>query len=374
MSRILVLGGYGGFGARLSRRLAARGHAVLVAGRRGDAAAEYCRSVPGATPVAMNRNGNVAQQLAGLRPDLLIDAAGPFQASGYQVVQACIDTGVPYLDLADGRDFVGGIAGFDAAARAAGVAVISGASSVPALSGAVARSLAADMARVSDVESVISASNRATAGLSVATAILSYVGQPVRLWSGAEWETAYGWQSLRRQAFALRGKTLFTRWVALAEVPDHAIVPAMLPGEPRTVFRAGPEFAFQTIGLWLLSWPVRWRLLSSIAPLAPHMRRLHGLTAGWGGDRSAMAVTVDGWVEGRAVRRRWTLVADRGDGPEIPTMAAELLAEMIVEGRLLSGAGHAATLLALDQFAPLFADRAITTEIVEEPIRSLRQR
>ena len=32
LNTILVLGGYGGFGARLSRRLAAAGHDVIVAG------------------------------------------------------------------------------------------------------------------------------------------------------------------------------------------------------------------------------------------------------------------------------------------------------------------------------------------------------
>ena len=43
MSRILVIGGYGGFGARLTRRLIAAGHDVLVAGRSADKAAAFCK-------------------------------------------------------------------------------------------------------------------------------------------------------------------------------------------------------------------------------------------------------------------------------------------------------------------------------------------
>ncbi|WP_202049671.1 hypothetical protein [Sphingomonas sp. So64.6b] len=39
---ILVLGAYGGFGARLSRRRVAAGHHVLVAGRHLDRASAFC--------------------------------------------------------------------------------------------------------------------------------------------------------------------------------------------------------------------------------------------------------------------------------------------------------------------------------------------
>ena len=45
MKRILVIGGYGGFGARLSRRLAAAGHHVLVAGRSADKAARFAATL-----------------------------------------------------------------------------------------------------------------------------------------------------------------------------------------------------------------------------------------------------------------------------------------------------------------------------------------
>ena len=124
MSRILVIGGYGGFGGRLSRRLAAAGHQVIVAGRDRGKAEHYCEGLAGAEPARIDRQGDVAAALGELRPDLAIDAAGPFQASGYSVPEASIAAGIPYVDLSDGRDFVTGIARLDEAARAAGVAVV----------------------------------------------------------------------------------------------------------------------------------------------------------------------------------------------------------------------------------------------------------
>lgn len=55
MSRVLVLGGYGGFGARISLRLAALGHEVLVAGRSADKASRFSAQVAGAVPVSLDR-------------------------------------------------------------------------------------------------------------------------------------------------------------------------------------------------------------------------------------------------------------------------------------------------------------------------------
>ncbi|MEG3148431.1 DUF4166 domain-containing protein [Sphingomonas sp. ZT3P38] len=365
MSRILILGGYGGFGARLARRLAGRRYHILVAGRNAEKARAFCAGLPGTEPVVADREGDVAALLAAQRPDLLIDAAGPFQHSDYRVPLACIEAGVPYLDLADGRAFVTGIGALDAAAREAGVAVVAGASSVPALSGAVARHLAAGTARVTQVEVAISASNRATAGPSVAAAILSYVGRPVRLWRNRRWTRGWGWQELRRESFAVTGvPEIRGRWVALAEVPDLDLLPAMLPGRPAVTFRAGTEISLQTLGLWLLSWPIRWFGLSAV-PLAPLLLPLQRLTSILTSDRSAMSVHLTGEDSEGFVERRWTLIAQHGDGPEIPTLAAALLAEEILAGRLPAGARDAGSLLDLAQFESIFAQLAIRHATVE---------
>jgi saccharopine dehydrogenase-like NADP-dependent oxidoreductase len=109
MMRVLVIGGYGGFGARLSRRLAGDGWQVLVAGRSADKARAFAAGLPEAEGVAFDRNGDCAVQLASLQADLVIDAAGPFQGSSYALPRACIAAGLHYLDLADARGFVCGI-------------------------------------------------------------------------------------------------------------------------------------------------------------------------------------------------------------------------------------------------------------------------
>ena len=277
---------------------------------------------------------------------------------------------IPYLDLADSRDFVTGIAALNKGPAVA-VPIVSGASSVPALSGAVVRALAAGLPQVERIDIAISASNRAVAGPSVAAAILSYVGKPVRVWRGQRWMQATGWQDLRRERFAIEGEAApLRRWIALAEVPDLSLAPELLPGRPATTFRAGTELGFQMLALWLLSWPVRWGWLRTLRGAAPWLHKLQRITAWAGSDRSAMSVT----LVGAGVRRRWTLIADRGDGPEIPTLAAELLAGDILAGRVPPGAQDASRLLTLDRFEPLFAGLAIRHAVREHAVDPLYAR
>lgn len=365
MKRILILGGYGGFGARLSRALAADGHRVLVAGRSLEKARAFSAELASAEPVAADRTGDIPALLAATAPDLVIDAAGPFQGSGYQVPKACIAAKTAYLDLADARAFVREIGALDPAAKAAGVAIVSGASSVPALSGAVIRDLLNGLDRACAIDIAISAGPRGSAGASVLAAILSYVGKPIRLWRGRQWRLFRGWGDLKRQRFDLSDRHGLSRLVALADVPDHDLFPSMIAGEPAVTFRAGPEFAFQTLALWLLGWPVRWGWMASLTPLAGVLRHGQGLTSRLGNGRSAMTVEVTGFAGDRAGGRRWTLIADQGDGPNIPAMAAIILSRMILAGEVAPGAAPAAGLLTLRQFEPLFAPFAIRHQVTE---------
>ncbi|WP_412475001.1 DUF4166 domain-containing protein (plasmid) [Rhizobium sp. WW22] len=374
MKRILVLGGYGGFGARLSRRLASDGFEVLVAGRNLEAAKALAARLPHAIGLQADRKGDISAILGEHGPFLLIDAAGPFQQSDDRVPRACMEAGIHYFDLADARDFVGAIRCLDERAKAAGVTVISGASSVPALSGAAVADLAKDMEEVHSIEMSISASNRATAGASVASAMLSYVGRPVRLWRGRRWQDAMGWHMLKRETYATAGRRPLHRLVALADVPDHDLLIESFAERPSVIFRAGPEFAFQTLALWLLSWPVAWGWLTSLRKISRFLLPLQRLTARLGTARSAMTIEIKGIEQGAMKARRWTLIAENGDGVEIPTLPTQLLARALRDGRLPPGARHAGGLLSLEDFRTLFRDLAITEEMTEAPYTPLYQR
>ncbi|MBV9883604.1 MAG: DUF4166 domain-containing protein [Sphingomonadaceae bacterium] len=362
MKGVLVFGGYGGFGGRAAVLLAKAGFAVTVAGRSAAKAAAFCARHPELElrPLRLAREDGLGDE----RPWLVVDAAGPFQDMDHRLPEACIRAGAHYLDLADARDFVRGIGALDAAARAAGVVIISGASSLPALSAAVCGRLAEGLDRASAIDAALSAGNRVSGTWSVTRAILSYAGRPLRLWRGGAWRRGYGWQELGRIVFRVPGARPLRRWVALCDVPDLELLPALFPGRPAARFRAGTELAVENVGLWLLSWLVRWRWLRSLLPLAaPLVWAQRAL--GWiGGARSAMRVELKGWRGERAVRRAWTILAEKGDGPWIPALAMPLLAARLDD--LPAGARSAAGILSLDEFEVAFAPFAIATAIEED--------
>ncbi|HEX7742682.1 MAG TPA: DUF4166 domain-containing protein, partial [Sphingobium sp.] len=303
------------------------------------------------------------------RPDIVVDASGPFQAMDHAIPKACIAARVHYLDIADSREFVCGIRALDYVARTAGVILLSGASSVPALSGAAVRHLAQGMDRVCAIEMGISASNKATAGPAVSAAIVGQVGQSMRIWRGQHWAKAFGWQEMRSVQFRCAGTEAITgRKVALVDVPDLALLPERLAGRPAVSFWAGTELQFQNWTLWFASWLVRWRLITTLVPLARFLSPLQSLTRSLGSDRSAMIVRLFGDVAGQKVERRWTLIADRGDGPEIPTLSVAPIVARILSGQEAAGARDAGEALTLTDYADAFGKLAIHHDMEELPV------
>jgi short subunit dehydrogenase-like uncharacterized protein len=185
--RVLILGGYGTFGGRLARLLTDEERlTIVVAGRSLKQAQAFCAALPARAtlmPAAFDREGDVDAQLGRLAPDIVVDASGPFQgyADPYVLVRAALARRVNYLDLADGSDFVKGIAQFDLAARERGVFVLSGVSSFPVLTAAVTRRLSQGLSRVDSITGGIAPSPYAGVGQNVIRAIAGYAGKPVKL-------------------------------------------------------------------------------------------------------------------------------------------------------------------------------------------------
>lgn len=145
MNKVLVLGGYGNFGKRICRLLARSGVPVVIAGRNHHKAeqrvAELTKDFSGIELTAavfdVDKENELDRQLQSLQPAVVINTCGPFQEKDYRIAKICIEQAVHYLDLADGRAFVNGITTLDEPAKRAGIRVISGASTVPALSSSV---------------------------------------------------------------------------------------------------------------------------------------------------------------------------------------------------------------------------------------------
>lgn len=301
-----------------------------------------------------------AADLKSLAPKLVIHCAGPFQDQDYRVALASVACGANYADIADGREFVARLVGaVGPAAEAAGCFAITGASTLPALSSAVVDYLRTPRAVVSAIDTVIAPGQHAPRGAATA-AVLSYTGRPFQWWRDGDWRTAYGWQELKREQFSFGGRV-----AAVCDVPDQELLPSRYPGVQTVTFRAALEVALQHYALWMIAACRRMGLPLPMARWSISVDRV-GTWLNWlGSDTGGMMVRIVGADDaGQTHCRTWELVAENNHGPEIPCMAAVILANKLNRGdAFAAGARICMGILGLSDFEAEFARWKISTQV-----------
>ncbi|MGI8932124.1 MAG: saccharopine dehydrogenase NADP-binding domain-containing protein [Sphingomicrobium sp.] len=361
----MILGGTGNFGSFVARMLAHDPAITLLLASRSEtrarAAAIALAAANPPEPLSVDIRADPASMITSARPDVVIHTVGPFQDQDYRVARAAILAGAHYLDLADARDFVAGIGQLDMKAKAAGVAVIAGASSVPCLTAAFIDHYRPRFAQLSSVKYGISAAQATNRGLGTASAILSYVGKPFTRLEAGRSRRVFGWQGLT----AVRYPELGLRLFGDCDIPDLSLFPGRYPGLERLRFVAGHEIKLLHLGTWLLSWAVRLRLMRSLETHADALLRASFLFDPLGSNRSGFHIRFDGighdgapmWVKG-------FMVARQGHGPHIPCLPAVLLAKRIAAGELPAvGARPCLDLIDLDQYLAALESLDITTTV-----------
>lgn len=362
--RVVVLGGYGVFGAKLVELLTRDAHDVIVAGRSADKA-QVLAARFSAGHLALDRSGDLGP-LWDAAPDVVVDAAGPFHAYGddpYALAKACIENGAHYLDLADEPAFCAGISQLDGDARAAGLCVLSGVSSVPAISSAAVASLINGTDQVDTISTAILPGNRAPRGRSVVASILNQCGRPFSVMTDGRNVPARSWS--QPEVFDLGAGIRRRGW--LIEVPDNRLFADAF--NARTVmFRAGLELPVMNYALALLSWLRGKRAFAIPDWCITLVLRLADMLEPLGRNTGGMVVAVTVRRGDRWQRRIWRLIVTDGDGPFIPGVA--IRAVLRAPNKLKPGARPAVAVIGLDAVAAAMSDLAVQTEtktITEEP-------
>lgn len=367
--KILVLGGYGTFGGRLVQLLADEERlTLLVAGRSRARAANFCVGIASKAKlvaIAFDRDSYVGAQLEVIKPDIVVDASGPFQSYGadpYRLVRSALALGIHYFDLADDAAFVKGISEFDDEARARGIFILSGVSTCPVLTAAAVRHLSRDFAQVKSISGGIAPSPYAGIGRNVICAIASYAGKPIGLIRDGKKAVGFALVETRRATIAPPGRVgLKNIRYSLIDVPDLALLPEQWPGLRSIWFGVGtlPESLHRILNGF--AWLVRLKILPALSPLAAFMYRFLNRVR-WGEHRGGMFVSVEGMRDGAPVERSWHLVAEGEDGPFIPSMAAEAIIRRCLDRKFpRPGARPATNELELRDYEPRFARMNIFT-------------
>jgi len=365
MQTVLVLGGYGFFGQRISTALASTEFLrVLIGGRDPIRAMNAARAIglPLEQTVSLDaRDPNLACELRRLQVDILIHTAGPFQGQDYAVARAAIAARCHYIDLADGRQFVPGISALSALASEAGLTVISGASSVPALSSAVIERYLPRFRRLESIQIGISSGARAP-GLATVRGVFSYGGKPIRSWQDGAWVDAYGWLNLHRHRFP---EPLGNRWLGSCDVPDLELFPRRYPTVRTVSFQAGFASDLGHLVVWTLAGLVRRGFFTDMRVFATPLNRLSRWMEPIVSDKGGMFVSLEGeGTEGMPLRIDWNLIAEKNHGPHIPCGAAIALAKKIgASAPMPRGAMACVGLLTVEEFLEPLRDLSISEKV-----------
>lgn len=366
--RVLVAGGYGNFGGIICRELVKDPLVeVVVAGRSLAKAEKFCEDLQNYKPVNMPLAfgidlsvDNIEAALREVHPDLLINTCGPFQQQDYSAARACIDFGVNYVDIADGRRFVCDFSALNDAAIRGGVLCVSGASTVPGVSSVVLDHYAKGFSEIARVNMAISPGNKSPRGYATVAAILSYTGKPFDTWLHGKWSPRYGWMDSDQLDF---GQGLSARWVANVDVPDLELFPDRYKVRDSLIFRAGLELPLLHHSMSVMAKIAKKGWMDNWAKYAKNCLALSDLFRSWGTADGGMLVEIHGCgMDGKKRALRWRLKAVDNAGPKIPTASTIILTTKLARSELAeTGAMPCLGLFTLRELNQLIRSWGITT-------------
>jgi NAD(P)-dependent dehydrogenase (short-subunit alcohol dehydrogenase family) len=185
--RVIILGGLGQFGRTAASELKRLGVSAIIASRRG------------AADLKLDANDLSSIRSTLRKDDVVLDAAGPYYARSTALVDAAIELGFHIVDLNDDLKYAHSIAEFESDIVAAGICVLSSASSVSAISAAVVRHSGVTVPQ--RVTAFLAPASRHTANAGTALSLLRSVGRPVQVFRNGQMREAIGWSETKRFSF-----------------------------------------------------------------------------------------------------------------------------------------------------------------------------
>lgn len=272
MRRTVVAGGTGFFGRQVVALLRAEGVRPVVAARNGE--------------LALDVEDRASLRTALRAGDVVVDAAGPFQARSTALVDVALELGADVIDLNESFEHAERLASYDQRARERGVALLSTCSAVSSVAAALVRLSGID--EPERVSALVAPASRETAHAGTLRALLASVGRPVRIWRDGRMLAVPGWREMREFTLPRRRAHLVSSALTIT-------LPAVWP-------------TLRTVDCWtdtstpganaLLSVAARARparaIANSLMPLGMLGARLVGTR------RGAFAVEVEG--DGRVAR------------------------------------------------------------------------
>ncbi len=244
MTRIVVVGGRGFFGAAAVELLRRDGEQPLVGSRR-----------PGADCL-VDAEDAASLRAALRRGDVVIDAAGPFQRRSSRLAETALDAGCDVIDLADSLDHARTMQRLAPRIDRAGTRLLTACSSVSAVTAALVRLLG--VTAPTRISAFLAPATKNTSTAATAESLFASLERPVRVLFGGRLVERRAFGEERRCDFAPPVGTVRGR---LGESADALTLPPIWP-------------ALREVDFWV---DTRRRLLNSFLATAARHRPVRAL-------------------------------------------------------------------------------------------------
>jgi short subunit dehydrogenase-like uncharacterized protein len=317
MRRAIVFGGYGVFGSQVARALSQWGVPLAIAGHARMRAEVLARQLGGdctALIADVNELDSCRAALAGSGTAgmVAVNCAGPFQHLGPALLEACLEMGCPYVDIADDRVYAARVRALDQRWRERSLTAVYGCSSLPGISGALA--LVAREGTESEVRRVrvtLVIGNRNPKGEAAIRSLLASLGQPIQAPQGLL-------RGFRDREVVSLPAPFGRRGVFNFESPDYDLLAPLLPTDEVSV-KVAFEMRLATYGIALLAAsPIG--LGTRLAPVLGLVGRVLGRHGYSGGAVMTELFLADGSVQSACLY-------GENDGQRMAALPAALVAQ-----------------------------------------------
>ncbi len=333
MQRVLILGGSGRIGRSVAADLMIHtGAQITITGRNVETGSQAADSLgPRVQFLGLDLADLVGLKAAIAAADLVIHCAGPFHYRDAQVLQACIQERVNYLDVSDHRSFSAKCLAERAAAASAGITAVIHAGVFPGISNSMVRQAVEQLDCAERIHLSYIVAGSGGAGITVMRTTFLGLQHPFEVWKEGQWQVVQPYSEPETVEFPAPYGRAQVYWF---DMPEAFTLPQTFPAQTViTKFGSIPNLYSRLTWLaahWfpkpLLQHP---GMIEFLAHVSHHMTRVTDRLSGIG---VAIRLEASGQKDGLPARVRSTLV--QPDTAIAAGYGAGSIAQLVLAGQL----------------------------------------
>jgi hypothetical protein len=327
LPKVVVYGGDGFFGHFVVEDLLKYSSAQIIVASRHPKATTFHPFETRVRKVESDVNDylSVLSTIDGAK--VVVSCIGPYQGQSLNLLRACMEKQISYVDIADDRDFVLRCHQWCSKVEEAGITAFVGCSVVPGMSSLLTKYCQEEIPSIEQTRISISPGTKHPRGRGSFVCLLSTVGIEFPIPNGAGQHTVRGWTERERVSFP---PPMGNRWVySVVDIADYFLQPIYF-GVKAVEFKIGSELDFLNRTLSALRVFRRALGVRNVDWLLPISKGLIYATSFFGTSQGGVMVEVSGQNH-----RSTSLSVLAGEhGEVIPALLPSLATQMILRAEI----------------------------------------